>query len=98
MRGRDARALTERVVINSLDLPWVQSPMAGVQRRLLDRDGEEDAKATSVVRYAPDSSFPKHKHPLGEEFFILRGDFQDEHGIYSTGAYVKNPQIGRAHV
>ncbi|MFO1177074.1 MAG: cupin domain-containing protein [Ottowia sp.] len=87
---------SQRVVINSLDLPWVQSPTAGVQRRLLERDGEEDAKATSIVRYAPGSSFPKHGHPLGEEFFVLRGDFQDEHAIYPAGAYVKNPP-GSAH-
>jgi hypothetical protein len=29
--------------------------MAGVERRMLDRVGEEVARATSVVRYAPDS-------------------------------------------
>lgn len=81
----------ERVVIDSLHLPWVQSPTSGVQRRLLHRDGEECATATSVVRYAPDSLFPEHKHPQGEEFFVLRGEFQDEHGTYPAGSYVKNP-------
>jgi hypothetical protein len=30
--------------------------MAGVERRMLERDGDEVAHATSVVRYAPGSS------------------------------------------
>lgn len=86
----------QRVVINSLELPWVASPVPGVQRRLLERDGEEAAKATSIVRYAPDSSFPKHAHPMGEEFFVLSGDFQDESGTYPAGTFVKNPP-GSSH-
>jgi anti-sigma factor ChrR (cupin superfamily) len=31
---------------------WVQSPMTGVHRYLLDRVGGEIARATSLVRYA----------------------------------------------
>ena len=27
-------------VVNSNDLPWVDSPIPGVQRRMLERDGE----------------------------------------------------------
>ena len=82
---------SERVVINSLDLNWVASPTFGIERRLLERDGNEDARATSVVRYAPGASFPRHTHPLGEEIYVLRGDFQDEHGVYPAGTYLKNP-------
>ena len=47
--------LTERAVIHTEKIPWVDSPMAGVQRRMLDRDGEEVARATSLVRYDPGS-------------------------------------------
>lgn len=45
----------ERVVLRPEDRDWVASPMAGVDRQMLDRIGEEVARATSIVRYAPDS-------------------------------------------
>ena len=82
---------TKRVVVRSADIPWIASPMAGVDRRMLDRIGEEVARATSIVRYAPGSSFSPHTHTGGEEFIVLDGVFQDEHGDYPTGTYVRNP-------
>jgi anti-sigma factor ChrR (cupin superfamily) len=70
---------------------WVSSPMAGVERVMLDRVGEEKARATSIVRYAPHSHFPRHLHPGGEEIFVLTGTFSDEHGHYPAGWYLRNP-------
>jgi anti-sigma factor ChrR (cupin superfamily) len=81
---------SERVVIATSDLPWVPSPQAGVERRMLDRIGGEVARATSLVRYARASVFPTHDHALGEEFLVLEGIFSDEHGDYPAGTYVRN--------
>jgi anti-sigma factor ChrR (cupin superfamily) len=39
-------------LVDSGALPWTNSPMAGVERRMLERDGDEVARATSLVRYA----------------------------------------------
>ena len=58
---------------------------------MLERHGEEVARATSIVRYAADSRFPLHVHDLGEEIFVLDGVFEDEHGSYGPGTYIKNP-------
>ena len=88
--------LTERAVVYTQDLPWVDSPMPGVQRRMLERDGEEVARATSLVRYAPGSAFSAHTHGGGEEFFVLEGTFSDEKGDYPAGTYVRNP-VGSSH-
>ncbi len=82
---------TQRVVLHSQDIPWKASPMAGVDRRMLDRIGDEVARATSIVRYAPGSRFSAHTHSGGEEFVVLEGVFQDEHGDYPAGTYVRNP-------
>ena len=82
---------SERVVIRTNDLPWIASPQPGVDRRMLDRIGDEVARATSLVRYAPASVFEPHVHALGEEFFVLEGMFSDEHGDYPAGTYVRNP-------
>lgn len=78
------------------DLPWRWSPDRSVQRRMLDRDGAEVARATSLVRYPAGSQFPSHVHGAGEEFLVLEGVFSDEFGDYPAGTYVRNPP-GSAH-
>ncbi|MEB3358027.1 MAG: cupin domain-containing protein [Synechococcales bacterium] len=57
---------------------------------MLERDGDEVARATSIVRYAPGSHFSPHVHGGGEEFFVLEGVFADESGDYPAGTYVRN--------
>ena len=81
----------QRVVVHSDQLDWVASPMPGVDRRMLDRIGGEVARATTIVRYAPNSKFSAHTHTGGEEFIVLEGVFQDEHGDFPAGTYVRNP-------
>ncbi len=82
---------TKPVVVNTEELEWIASPMPGVDRRMLDRIGDEVARATSLVRYVPNSKFSAHEHTGGEEFIVLDGVFQDEHGDYPVGTYVRNP-------
>lgn len=86
---------SQRAAVHAAQLPWTPSPMAGVDRRMLDRIGEEVARATSIVRYAPRSHFSAHTHGGGEEFLVLDGVFQDEHGDYPAGSYVRNPPTTR---
>ena len=81
----------QRVTINTSVEPWLASPVPGVDRKILERDGDEIARATSLVRYAPQARFSPHQHALGKEFLVLDGIFQDEHGQYPAGTYVKNP-------
>lgn len=82
---------TKTALVHSAEAPWIASPMPGVDRRMLDRIGDEVARATSIVRYAPGSAFSAHTHTGGEEFIVLEGVFQDEHGDYPAGTYVRNP-------
>jgi anti-sigma factor ChrR (cupin superfamily) len=58
---------------------------------MLDRIGDEVARATSIVRCAPNSHFSAHTHGGGEEFFVLDGVFSDEHGDFPAGSYIRNP-------
>ncbi len=86
---------SRRAAIHAARLAWTPSPIAGVERRMLDRIGDEVARATSIVRYAPESHFSAHTHGGGEEFLVLEGVFQDEHGDYPAGSYVRNPPTSR---
>lgn len=87
---------TRRVAETPATAQWRKSPAPGVERRMLDRVGDEVAVATSVVRYAPGSRFPVHVHEKGEEFLVLDGVFSDGDGDYPTGTYVRNPP-GTSH-
>lgn len=88
--------LTRPALVHAGRLDWVPSPAKGVDRRMLYRVGDEVARATSIVRYAPDSAFPAHVHTGGEEILVLEGTFQDEHGDYPAGSYFRNPP-GTSH-
>ena len=54
--------LKDRAVVFSGELPWVDSPFAGVQRRMLERDGNEIARATSIVRYSANIGLTQPHH------------------------------------
>ena len=61
--------------------------MTGVDR------GDEVARVTPIARYARDSRFSPHTHGGGQEFLVLDGVFQDEHGDYPAGTYARNPML-----
>lgn len=84
------------VVITPCQYDWVASPQQGVERVMLDRVGAEQARATSIVRYAPGSFFPRHMHPGGEEILVLSGTFSDENSDFPAGWYLRNPP-GSSH-
>lgn len=88
--------LSARALVDASTAPRLPSPLPGVARVLLDRDGGEVARATSVVHYAPGSRFLEHVHGGGEEFLVLEGVFVDELGAYPPGSYVRNP-VGSRH-
>lgn len=87
--------LSIRTLVHAGALEWLPSPARGVERRMLFRIGAEKARATSIVRYAPNSHFDPHSHPGGEEFLVLEGTLQDETGDFPAGTYVRNPPGSR---
>ena len=85
--------LTARAVMDTGSMDWTPSPSGTVWRKRVHLVGPpESGQVTSVVRYLPDSSFPTHDHPEGEEIFVLKGVFSDEHGDWPAGTYLLNPE------
>lgn len=87
---------SRRAILAPHEYKWVASPQTGVERVMLDRLGGEKARATSIVRYAPNSYFPHHHHPGGEEILVLSGTFSEGDQHYPAGWYLRNPP-GSAH-
>ncbi len=86
---------SKRVMLHSDSIEWEVSPMQGVYRRRLDRVDNEADRVTTMVRYAPKSSFSPHVHTGGEEFIVLDGIFEDDYGKWPTGSYIRNPPTSR---
>ena len=85
--------LTVRAAAASAAMDWTTSPSGTVFRKRLHLVGPPEAgQVTSVVRYMPESSFPPHDHPDGEEILVLDGVFSDEHGDWPAGTYLLNPE------
>ncbi len=82
---------TRRAALAPEHYQWMPSPQSGVERVMLDRVGAEKARATSIVRYAPESYFPHHMHPGGEEILVLSGTFSADDIDYPAGWYLRNP-------
>ncbi|MNH04745.1 ChrR Cupin-like domain protein [compost metagenome] len=87
---------SQAAIVTADHYQWVASPQPGVERVMLDRLGGEKARATSIVRYAPHSSFPRHYHPGGEEVLVLGGTFSEGEKHYPAGYYLRNPP-GSSH-
>lgn len=76
---------TKPVVIRSNIEPWVNSPLPGVTRRILEREGGEfETRATSIVNYEPNSSFSEHCHTRGEEYFQMKLETFQKAPMYAT--------------
>lgn len=85
----------QRAAMHGDSIEWTPSPEPGVSRRMLDRIGDEVARATTIVRFDPGSRFAAHTHGGGEEFIVLEGVFQDEFGDFPAGFYIRNPPGSR---
>jgi anti-sigma factor ChrR (cupin superfamily) len=85
--------LSVRAVADTARMPWTPSPSGSVWRKRVHLVGPAEAgQVTAVVRYEPNSEFPRHDHPDGEEILVLEGVFSDEHGDWPAGTFLLNPE------
>jgi anti-sigma factor ChrR (cupin superfamily) len=85
--------LSVRAAADTASMAWTPSPSGTVWRKRVHLVGApESGQVTSVVRYQPESSFPAHDHPEGEEILVLEGVFSDEHGDWPAGTFLLNPE------
>jgi anti-sigma factor ChrR (cupin superfamily) len=78
----------QRQVIDTTAAAWVPGLVRGLEVLPLHAFGSEHV---ALVRWAPGTMFQPHVHPGGEEIFVLDGVFQDEHGTYPAGSWLRNP-------
>jgi anti-sigma factor ChrR (cupin superfamily) len=80
---------TAREIVNTNTEPWLQGLVPGLQVMPLMRQGT----GSTLVRWAPQTYFNPHRHYGGEEIFVVKGVFEDEHGIYPQGSWIRSPHL-----
>ena len=89
-QGNERKQLT----LNTNILPWHQGMVEGLTVLPLYRQPQYPENM-SLVRWQPNTYFPEHAHPGGEEIFVLQGTFEDEHGRYPEGTWIRSPHLSR---
>jgi len=81
---------SERVVVDTRHARWRQGMVAGLTVLPLSEFGTTH---TALVRWAPGTFFNPHRHYGGEEIFVVEGVFEDEHGRYPQGCWIRSPHL-----
>ena len=65
---------------------WLRTALAGIEVKPLHVD-KELRRVSMLVRMAPGSSYPKHRHASSEECFVVSGEIQVGERTLRTGDY-----------
>lgn len=78
-------------VIDTSTLAWRDFDAApGVRYKVL-RHHAGRRGITLLLQFAPGASYPAHRHPEGEEYFVLEGSLEDAGRSYGAQSYVYHP-------
>lgn len=83
-----------RVIINTNDYEGWRPGHGGLRVFPLHTFHTE---GTALVLWPKDEKFLPHRHYGGEEIFVLSGVFQDEHGQYPQGTWLRSPHLSVHH-
>jgi len=78
-------------ILDTQTLEWRDFEEApGVRYKVL-RHHEGRRGLTILLQFEPGASYPTHRHPEGEEYYVLDGDMRDGAHTYGTNTYVYHP-------
>jgi anti-sigma factor ChrR (cupin superfamily) len=72
------------IVIDSTSTEW-KSVIDGIEMIILRL---EPGEVRALLRFSPGKGYPQHKHPAGEEVFVVSGVYSDNGVDYSEGSYI----------
>ena len=75
----------ENIIIDTNSTPWLKGQGNLEVMPLFTQ--------TALVKWPQNERFIPHKHWGGEEIFVLKGRFMDEHGIYPKGSWIRSPHL-----
>ncbi|HKS55350.1 MAG TPA: cupin domain-containing protein [Steroidobacteraceae bacterium] len=80
----------QRIVVSGNQLQWLPGSVPGLSVVPLSSFGSQH---TALVRWRAGTRFHAHRHDGGEEIFVVSGVFEDEHGRYPAGTWIRSPHM-----
>lgn len=68
---------------------WSPTPLPGIEEKFLAHD-DERGFTTRLLRFAPGTRYPKHRHAGTEEIFVLEGSLTINGLMLSAGDYCRS--------
>ena len=84
----------ETILIDTHSGEWIDRELPGV-RSLVLYHSPDHPDYTRLTELLPQAQLPSVELPLGEEIFVLRGEFRDEFGHYGSGTWLRLPAGSR---
>lgn len=56
---------------------------------------EFESEHAALVKWPANERFQSHTHFGGEEIYVISGEFNDEHGSYPAGTWLRNPHMSQ---
>ncbi len=81
-----------QTVIKTNDTAWHQGMVEGLTVLPLYSQANYHENM-ALVRWQPNTYFPQHTHPGGEEIYVIDGTFEDDHGVYPKGSWIRSPHM-----
>lgn len=75
------------VYVRPQDMGWRPSQFEGIEIKVL-YENKTAGELTCLLRWAPGTTLPFHKHPEIEQSYVLEGSFSDHDGICRAGEFV----------
>jgi len=84
---------TSRVCIDINNTDWLPG-IGGLQVMPLH---EYKGESVALVKWPAGEKFQPHTHFGGEEIYVIKGEFIDEHGRYPAGSWIRSPHLSSHH-
>ena len=75
---------------------WEETSLAGISVKKLHVDAEQD-RVTMLVRMAPGTSYPAHRHGGAEECYVLEGDLRVSDSLHMHANDFQRVEAGSVH-
>ena len=82
--------MAREIEVNTYDLEWEATNWPGISRKVLRNDPSTGARAV-LLKFEAGAHLPLHKHPGGEEVYMLEGHARFEDTWYEAGHYLYSP-------
>lgn len=82
---------TAQVYLDTSEADW----LAGQGNLQVMPLHEFEGEHVALVKWPAGECFHPHTHFGGEEIYVISGEFNDEHGTYPTGSWLRNPHMSQ---